>query len=430
MAQAPQPLFETFDRFHDLNFLHLSGELPVVRDFLQDFPEASQAVEGYRAVRSFLKSYAGNEATFSSYRTHVERLLLWSLLVARKPLLDLRRRDAEAFMEFCLNPPADWIGPVVKSRFLRAGGRKKLESDTYTLNSEWRPFSTTIAKRERKIAAESVTALPSRTYRMSQGSVAQVFAVCGSFFQHAIDEGLTEVNPFRAVKQKSIYKQRNTLDVASRSLTQLQWSYVIETAEIMATEDPVHERTLFIVATLFAMYLRVSDLVGRDNWTPTMGDIRRDSTGNWWFHVVGKGNKAAKISIRDDYIQTYLVRYRQHLQLPPLPSAHEKTPLISTLKGRAGLSDRHIRLLLQDVFDRSLARMAEEGWSDDEIDQLRSASLHWLRHTSATFDAPHRDMKDLQADLRHNSLSTTQNTYYNSLDEQRAHSVKGLKLKR
>ena len=430
MPQSPQPLFETFDRFHDLNFHHLSGELPVVRDFLQDFPEASQAIEGYRAVRSFLKSYAGNEATFSSYRTHVERLLLWSLLIARKPLLDLRRRDAEAFMEFCLNPPADWIGPVVKSRFLRAGGRKKLESDTYLLNPEWRPFSLTIAKRERKIAAESVTALPSRAYRMSQGSVAQVFAVCGSFFQHAIDEGLTEVNPFRAVKQKSIYKQRNTLDVASRSLTQLQWSYVIETAEIMAAEDPVHERTLFIVATLFAMYLRVSDLVGRDNWRPTMGDIRRDSTGNWWFHVVGKGNKAAKISIRDDYIQTYLVRYRQHLQLPPLPSAHEKTPLISSLKGRAGLSDRHIRLLLQEVFDRSQARMAEEGWSEDEIDQLRSASLHWLRHTSATFDAPHRDMKDLQADLRHNSLSTTQNTYYNSLDEQRAHSVKNLKLKR
>lgn len=297
------------------------------------------------------------------------------------------------------------------------------------INQAWRPFTFTIAKRERKIAAESAAPLPSRIYRMSQGSVGQVFAVCGSFFQHAIDEGLTEVNPFRAVKQKSIYKQRNTIDVASRSLTQLQWSYVIETAELMAAENALYERTLFIVATLFSMYLRVSDLVGRDNWAPTMGDIRRDSMGNWWFHVVGKGNKAAKISVRDDYIHTYLVRYRAHLWLPPLPSAHENTPLIGSLKGRAGLSDRHIRLLLQELFDRSLARMSEEGWSDDEIDQLRSASLHWLRHTSATFDAPHRDMKDLQADLRHNSMSTTQNTYYNSLDEQRAHSVRGLKVK-
>jgi len=86
-------------------------------------------------------------------------------------------------------------------------------------------------------------------------------------------------------------------------------------------------------------------------------------------------------------------------------------PFLRSLKGRGGLSDRHIRLLLQGLFDRAMARMADEGWSDDEIDQLRSASLHWLRHTSATFDAPYREMKDLQADLRHNSLSTTQNTY-------------------
>ena len=89
-----------------------------------------------------------------------------------------------------------------------------------------------------------------------------------------------------------------------------------------------------------------------------------------------------------------------------------------------------MRLLLQQVFDRSLTHMAGEGWSDDEIDQLRSASLHWLRHTAATFDAPPRDMNDLQADLRHNRPSTTQNTYYNSLDEQRTHSIKGLKVKR
>lgn len=430
MPQNPQPLFDTFARFHELSFLGLGSELPVVLSFLRELPDHTMAIDSYLAVRGFLKSYAGNEATYNSYRTHVERLLLWATLVAETPLIELRRKDAESFMEFCLNPPANWIGPVIKSRFVRVGGRKKLESDNFVVNPDWRPFSTTLAKRERKLAAETLSDLPERPYRMSQSSVAQVFAVCGSFFQHAMDEGLTEVNPFRAVKQKSIYKQRNTLDVASRSLTQLQWSFVIETAEQMAGEDPLHERTLFIVATLFSMYLRVSDLVGRDNWKPTMGDFRRDSTGNWWFHVVGKGNKAAKISMRDDYVQDYLVRYRRHLQLPPLPSPQEKTALITTLKGRAGLSDRHVRLLLQDVFDRSLKRMADEGWSDDEIDQLRSASLHWLRHTAATFDAPHRDMKDLQADLRHNSLSTTQNTYYNSLDEQRAHSIKGLKVKR
>lgn len=430
MPRRPQPLFESYDRFNDLNFMQLTAELPVVLEYLADFDDQVQAVDGYKAVRGFLKSYAGNEATFNSYRTHVERLLLWSLLVAGKPLLELRRRDAEEFMEFCHNPLADWVGPVVKSRFVRVGGRKKLASDSYQINESWRPFAVTVAKRDRKLAAESLSDLPKPAYAMSQGSVAQVFAVCGSFFQHAMDEGLTEVNPFRAVKQKNQYKQRNEVEAESRSLTQLQWSFVIETAEQMADEDPVHERTLFIVATLFSMYLRISDLVGRENWKPTMGDFRRDSTGNWWYHVVGKGNKAAKISVRDDYVETYLVRYRLHRNLSRLPSPKETAPLICSVKGRAGLSDRHVRLLLQEVFDRSLERMANEGWSDDQIDKLRSASLHWLRHTAATFDAPYRDMKDLQADLRHNSLHTTQNTYYNSLDEQRAHSVKGLKIKR
>lgn len=426
MSKIPQPLFDTFLNFRRLNFQDISEELPKVQAYLEVFEPSLQATKGYKAVRGFLKSYAGNASTFNSYRTHVERLLLWSLLIAEKPLLEIRRRDAEVFMEFCLHPQAPWVGSVTKSRFIRVGGRSKLVSDTYEVNVDWRPFSITTAKRDRLLGADGTS---NQYYNMAQGSVAQVFAVCGSFFQYAIDEGLTEVNPFRAIKQKSAYRQRNTLGITARSLTQLQWSYVIETAELMANEDGDHERTLFILSTLFSMYLRVSDLVGRDNWTPTMGDFRKDTMGNWWFYVIGKGNKAAKISVRDDYIHIYLARYRAFLGLSLLPSPHEKHPLLSTLKGRGGLSDRHLRLLIQQVFDRALIRMVAENWSEDEINHLRSASLHWLRHTAATFDAPFRDMKDLQADLRHNSLSTTQNTYYNSLDDQRAYSVKHLKIR-
>ena len=117
MPNSPSPVFETYDRFLELNFSQVSEELPAVQAYLAGFPDEVRAVEGYSAVRGFLKSYSGNATTYTSYRTHVERLLLWTLLIARKPLLELRRRDAEAFMEFCLRPPADWVGPMVKSRF-------------------------------------------------------------------------------------------------------------------------------------------------------------------------------------------------------------------------------------------------------------------------------------------------------------------------
>ena len=83
MSNRPQPLFETIERFRELNFLHLNAELPVVREYLESFDHNVDALEGYRAVRGFLKSYSGVEATFNSYRTHVERLLLWSLLIVQ-----------------------------------------------------------------------------------------------------------------------------------------------------------------------------------------------------------------------------------------------------------------------------------------------------------------------------------------------------------
>jgi hypothetical protein len=427
MSKSPQPLFESLVRFDELNFqtLGLSGELPVVRDFLEGFPAVCRAIEGYVVVRSFLRVHSGNEATFVSYRTHVERLLLWSLLVAHKPLLDLQSYDAKDYVEFCLNPAPDWVGPVVKSRFLRVGGREKQATDTYILNSKWRPFNSTRPKRDRSGAAQVTTPLPCPPYLKSQATIAHSIAVCGSFFRYAISEGLTEIDPFIAVKDNPGYKQHQITNVAARALSKVQWLYVIETAEAMASEDAKHERTLFLVATLFALYLKVSDLAGHGPRLSTMGDIRCDAAGNWWFYLQNWGGRNERISLRDEYVQDYLARYRRHLQLPPLPLVDEKTPLISTLKGRAGLSDGHIRLLLQEVFDRALARMQQEGWSDHEIDQLRSASLQWLRYTSAIFDAPHREPADLQADLRLQPLTP----YSACSDQRRALSIKGLRLK-
>ena len=424
----PVPLFDTYKNFQSLTRHNLDGELPVVLAAFEKFANPTEAMDGYSVVKLFLISDAANQATFNSYRTHVERLLLWSLLVCKKPILHLRRQDAEAFLEFCLNPPENWVGPVTKSRFLRIGGRKKADSDTFVINPDWRPFNYTVSKATRKLADENDSAMPEiQAYQMSQTTIAQVFTVCGSFYQFCIDEDYTDANPFRAVKQKSRYKQSVVSQVTSRSLTQLQWEFVIETAEHMADQEPeFHERTLFILTTLFSMYLRVSDLTGRDNWQPTMGSFKKTGD-NWWFHVVGKGNKAAKVSVRDSYLP-YLVRYRTTLGLTDLPYPGEQTPLLSALDGRGGLSGRRIRELIQMVFDAACARMIQEGLEED-CDALRAASLHWLRHTSATLDAPFRDMKDLQADLRHESLSTTQDSYYDSLDDQRANSIKAIPIK-
>lgn len=407
------PLFSTHRWFIESSTETDDEVALTVHRYLSEFPAQADAQAGYGAVRGFLQSYTSNEATFNSYRTHAERLLLWSLLICQRPLLELRRSDAEAFLEFCMNPPEVWVGQVVRNRYLRGHA---VDGGSLIPNPAWRPFATTTK---------------GGYYNLTAGSIAQVFSVCSSFFEYAIDEGICAVvNPFRAIKQKSKFKGRSAQVKTTRALTPLQWEYVLEAAEVMADSDPVrHERTLFIASTLFSMYLRVSDVCGRDNWEPSMGDFRLDHDGNWWFHAVGKGNKIGKIAVRTDYVECYLKRYRQFLGLNPLPFPNETTPLLMTLDGKAGLSTRMVRIIMRAVFDTAISRMVAEGRHEGEIQNLRVASTHWLRHTAATFDAPFRDPKDLQADLRHSSLSTTQNVYYSSQDDQRAYSIKKLGMK-
>jgi len=74
--------------------------------------------------------------------------------------------------------------------------------------------------------------------------------------------------------------------------------------------------------------------------------------------------------------------------------------------------------------------MKADGFPENELGELRSASLHWLRHTGATYDAPYRNPKHLQADLRHKSLATTQNIYYHAIDNERSSEVAKLSLRR
>ena len=81
MAFDPNPLFETFEAFLDQDFSSESSSINFVSDYIESFPVALCASAGYRAVRSFLRAYEGSEQTFNSYRTHVERLLLWALIV-------------------------------------------------------------------------------------------------------------------------------------------------------------------------------------------------------------------------------------------------------------------------------------------------------------------------------------------------------------
>jgi len=129
----------------------------------------------------------------------------------------------------------------------------------------------------------------------------------------------------------------------------------------MAIENPEeHERTLFIMNCLFAMYLRISELVADERSTPIMSDFRKDHDKNWWFDVTGKGNKNRSITVCDDMLKA-LKRYRKYLGLSQLPQHGEQIPLISKTLGKGSItSTRHIRRIVQLCFDEAYKRMKED----------------------------------------------------------------------
>jgi integrase len=244
--------------------------------------------------------------------------------------------------------------------------------------------------------------------------------VLGSFFNFLIQEEYLEFNPVAQIRQKSKFLRKTQGAKPIRRLSQLQWSYVISTAESLATTEPqLHERTLFILNALFAMYLRISELVETDRWIPKMADFERDIEGNWWFRTVGKGNKERIISVSDDMLHA-LKRYRQSRGLTPLPPPGDFTPLVHKYRGRGGISStRQIRGIVQLCFDLAAERMRKDGFGEEAL-QLQAATVHWLRHTGISEDVKHRPREHVRDDAGHGSSAITDRYIDVQLEERHA----------
>lgn len=354
------------------------------------------SIEDFNHANAFLKSYDGSDATFNAYRREVERLLHWSWLVAKKPVRDLRRADIEAYLAFCQSPPLSWIGIKKVPRFIEKGGVR-------IPNKEWRPFVATVSKAATRKGIE-----PDRkSYELSQTALREIFAILSSFYNFLIQEEYTEINPIQHIRQKSKYLRKRQGKPKIRRLTELQWDYVITTAETLAQKDPgKHERTFFIMTALYAMYLRISELAASERWTPKMCDFHRDHEGCWWFTTVGKGNKERQIAVSDAMLRA-LKRYRQHLRLSLLPSPADTSPLLPKVKGKGPISNiSHIRKIVQFCFDEAIAQLKEDGHLED-AESLNEATVHWLRHTGISDDVKHRPREHVRDDAGHGSSAIT-----------------------
>lgn len=360
-------------------------------DFLkQDF------LTEYHKAKAFLLSYRGSVDTFNAYRREIERFLQWSYLVANKTLKQILRDDFDAYLTFCQKPPHSWIGLKNEPRFIEKNGAR-------IPNSKWRPFVATVSKIETQSGKEP----NKKEYILSNKAFKAIFAVISSFYNFLIQENYTLINPVLLIRQKSKYLKTHQEKPKIRRLSELQWGYVLETAEKMTVAKPEpYERTLFILNALYGMYLRISELAATASGYPKMKDFERDHDGNWWFTVVGKGNKERKIAVSHAMLHA-LKRWRKYLELTPLPSPAEKLPLITKYRNNLPIkSIRYLRSLVQNAFDLAVEQLKNDN-QQEEADQLMAATVHWLRHTGISDDVKHRPREHVRDDAGHSSSAIT-----------------------
>ena len=201
-----------------------------------DQPIACADVDLEYALK-FLYSYNGSTATFSSYRREVERFLQWTWRIEQASVLTLQREQIEEFIRFCLKPPLAWIGAKNVSRFSNQDGLR-------VANEAWRPFVVSVPKLAFRDGHEASI----KQYCPSQSAVKAMFTALSSFYGYLVQEGLIASNPVGLIRQKSKFVRKDHQKPIVRRISNLQWDYVLETAEMLAESSPnEHERTLFLM---------------------------------------------------------------------------------------------------------------------------------------------------------------------------------------
>lgn len=137
----------------------------------------------------------------------------------------------------------------------------------------------------------------------------------------------------------------------------------------------------------------------------------------------GKGNKTRDKAVSDEVLQS-VKRFRTYLKLPPLPSPDDNTPLVpkGVTASNAITSTRQIRRIVQTVFEQAYDNLIKDNLSS-EAHELRTATVHWLRHSGVSVDVRRRPREHVRDDAGHASAITT-DKYIDDDRRARSESVK------
>jgi len=382
------PLFDAVEHLEDGN--------PTVNQYLARITlnQVSDAALIYEYAVDWLLEQRYSDNNYKTYRSELTTFLYWTFEVEQISVADITRRILMRYIDYCMNPPVELIAYRNVAQFVL-----NRDIDERVPNPLWRPF---LGKKRDGLE------LP---YKITNKALKTKLAILSSFFTYLINEEYTERNPAMMLMKNGRFKNgsqgliMHEDDEDIRAFSDLQWSYIISTAEQLAAEAPEqHERTLFLISLMYSCYLRISEVAARPGFSPVMGQFRRDTkTGVWGFHIPrSKGGKKRTVA----------------LGLSPLPVPNEDTPLFvrhrAAGRGRevgllnANLGIRQLREEIGRLFQQAADAAERDGLAQD-AQEMRQMTAHSIRHTGISHDINlnKRPLSHVQADAGHDSIDTT-----------------------
>jgi hypothetical protein len=94
------------------------AEEQLVTFYLQSLPPVLRAQESYTFMTDCGKSIRASPSDTRWNLAVLEKFLLWSFIVAMKPLAEITNNDVQNFLDFCSSPPKPWISKLT-NRFVK-----------------------------------------------------------------------------------------------------------------------------------------------------------------------------------------------------------------------------------------------------------------------------------------------------------------------
>ena len=385
---------------------------PTLSEYLDSFEQQGiPAKNDLKQLLNFLVTGLSNaKGTQSRFRNEAERFTLFCWHERGKSVLDIKLEDIKLYIDWIWSPPKNLISDTtISSRF-----KYRSNSDIRVVNPEWRPFVHRAPKANRKIEsfiAPGKASSIKHAYKLSQTSLRNSYASLNVFFKWLIDAELVMRNYLADAKKNCKYLTKGKIYQPPHTFDDEVWDTFIQSLTDAANENPKFEIHRFVVLSLKVLFLRISELSSRDYYTPLFNHFRPDpSNEGWVLHVVGKGKKERVVTVPDSYIENVLGRYRESMDLAPLPRIDEDTPILPSMKTGKPLKQDSVNNIVEEAFDLVISTLMKSGKKQQALD-IAGASSHWLRHTGATQALDELNETMLAEELGHASVKTTVEIY-------------------